>query len=281
MRRAGSLRGRWVVAETGRAVRPVLRALRSAGLLNQVLDRLECRGPAVARRWVRARRAELAILDRERQAPLALIERAYRQAVGLLVQRHGADALGDHLEFGVFAGVSLACMYRVLADLGVDRARLVGFDSFQGLPPEATEPESGGVWPPGTMAMDERSARRYLRQAGVDLSRVTLVKGWYRDTLNERMARELGLAKASLIMVDCDLYSSTRAALRFCAPLIRDEAIIFFDEWHSHQLAERGLGERRAFEEFLREHPALRADRLGPFHTQGEMFRVYRTEGAG
>ncbi len=105
---------------------------------------------------------------------------------------------------------------------------------------------------------------------------MTLVKGWYRDTLNERTARALGLAKASLIMVDCDLYSSARAALWFCAPLIRDEAIIFFDDWHYGQLAERGLGEKRAFEEFLRENPALRADNLGPFHTRGEMFRVYR-----
>jgi phosphate starvation-inducible protein PhoH and related proteins len=70
-------------------------------------------------------------------------------------------------------------------------------------------------------------------------------------------AERLGLRKASVIMVDCDLYSSTVPCLRLAGPLIRDEAVILFDDWHTGGLARRSLGERRRFEEFLAATPGL------------------------
>jgi hypothetical protein len=65
------------------------------------------------------------------------------------------------------------------------------------------------------------------------------------------------IREASVIMVDCDLYASARTALHFSADLIVDEAVVFFDDWADAELAAKGLGERRAFEEFQAANPAL------------------------
>ncbi len=57
------------------------------------------------------------------------------------------------------------------------------------------------------------------------------MKGWFKDTLTPETCREHSLTKASLIMVDCDIYAASRECLRFCEPLIRDRAVVFFDDW--------------------------------------------------
>jgi hypothetical protein len=80
-------------------------------------------------------------------------------------------------------------------------------------------------------------------------------------------------------MVDCVLSSSARAALEFCVPLIKDRTIIFFDDYADLDLAERGLGEREAFESWLAAHKEMRAEEL-PFLTysyESRVFMVTRT----
>jgi hypothetical protein len=80
-------------------------------------------------------------------------------------------------------------------------------------------------------------------------------------------------------MVDCDLYASTRKALEFCTPLIVDEAVLVFDDWDAGGLGARGVGERRAFEELLAEHPDLRAAEL-PAYEPARAFLVSRRAAA-
>jgi O-methyltransferase len=94
-----------------------------------------------------------------------------------------------------------------------------------------------------------------------------LVKGWFEKTLTPELRNDHELVKASTIMIYCDLYSSARTALEFSAPLIRDEAIVVFDDWDGGSgLAERGEGEARAFQEFLAEHPELVASEFDSYH---------------
>lgn len=253
-------------------LRPAWRALRRVPALAWLLTH----APRGLTGWLLARCAELRVLEGEGLIAAGPKERAFRAALRDLLDRHPPEAIGDYLEFGVYGGASLAGMYRALQANGLDGVRLFGFDSFAGLPEQAGEWESGATWQAGEMAMDERVTRRYLTGAGVDWGRVRLVRGWFADTLTPGLVQDLGLAKASLIMIDCDLYSSARDALAFCAGLIRDEAIVFLDDLHFDGLAERGLGEKRAFDELLRAHPDLRTVSLGRMHVHGEMFRVTR-----
>jgi hypothetical protein len=80
-------------------------------------------------------------------------------------------------------------------------------------------------------------------------------------------------------MVDCDIYASTKPALAFCAPLIGDEAVVFFDDWFSGGLADRNEGEKRAFEEFLSAHPEFKAEDFGDYGCNSKAFVLSRVAG--
>lgn len=153
-----------------------------------------------------------------------------------------------YVEFGVYNGTSLACMYRALEQTGRS-ARLVGFDSFEGLPPEVGE-EDQGVWRPGQFSCPLEVTEARLAARSVDLEQVTLVKGWYRETLS-RPPSTYGLERVSMVMIDSDCCSSARMALAFIEPALDDVAIIFFDDWKLNDLDLHGEGEYRAFKEFL------------------------------
>jgi O-methyltransferase len=68
-------------------------------------------------------------------------------------------------------------------------------------------------------------------------------------------------------MIDCDIYSFSKQALDFCTPLIKNEAIIFFDDWDGGaSLAKKNLGEKQAFDEFLEANPQFKAKEFGFYH---------------
>lgn len=118
-----------------------------------------------------------------------------------------------------------------------------------------------------------------MTRQGVDWDRITLIKGWFSDTLNDELVDKYNITKASLIMIDCDMYLSAKEALDFCGPLIQDAAIILFDDWYAGKLDERNMGEKRAFEEFLKENPQFAAEQLselGSYISFAEAFLVKR-----
>lgn len=260
-------------------------ALGRALRLPQLMDRLERFMPDRLLYWERARRrgARRGAGDVTRQRPLDKpllpereLEEKYREVLSLLLERNEAGDMGDYLEFGVYVGRSLSCMHRALAHHGLDHVRLFGFDSFEGLPASAAS-EDRARWEPGEFSVDLETALRFLEGWKVDMSRVTLVKGWFDDTLTTELAERHSIRKASVIMIDCDLYSSSKTALDFCANLIADDAVILFDDWSTGGLAEKRLGERKAFEEFLEAHPTLSARELGGYSEFSTAFLVSRS----
>jgi len=264
---------------------PVLASLvvvwRTPGL-NRVLNAAVPYAPLPLRGWVERQRAAVRAADlqarigtRARLVPESELRSLLRRGLEALTARHGAASLGSYLEFGVYNGTSLICMYREVEALGLHHVRLFGFDSFQGLPPAAAV-EDEGRWEPGRCYSPIEFTTAVLDAEGVDRSRVTLVPGWFHETLTAETRERHGIAKASVIMIDCDLYSSAKQALRFCEPLIADEALILFDEFHPRGLAGKYVGERRAFDEFLREHPSLAAEPFGRYAPRTETFLVRR-----
>jgi hypothetical protein len=168
-------------------------------------------------------------------------------------------------------------MHRVLDKFGLRHVRLFGFDSFEGLP-TSTHPDDKD-WRVGAFKSDYRFTREFLTRNRVDWNRVSLTKGFFSETLTDQFRQRADLKKTSLIMVDCDMYLSAKQALDFCAPHIQDRAVIFFDDWNAGQLADKGQGERRAFEEFLAENPHLKAEELGAYnsgdgHPYAKVFKV-------
>lgn len=244
------------------------------GRLDDVTRFLADRLPGRLRRRLKATltRAETAVGRPTLLVPPEALEARYSTAIRGLLERHGAHALGDYLEFGVYVGTSLGCMDRALKGHGLAGTRLFGFDSFEGLP-EAARTDDEGLWgEPGRWSSDYENTVNNLTRQGVDWSRTILVPGWYDETLTAELRRQHAMVHAGIIMIDCDLYSSAKVALDFCAPLIRREAVIFFDDWED--VEDRDLGEKRAFREFLDEHPDLVAQDLGGYGSTGKVFSV-------
>jgi O-methyltransferase len=104
---------------------------------------------------------------------------------------------------------------------------------------------------------------------------VDLVKGWFKDTLTEECRTALAIGKASLIMIDCDTYSASRDALRFCEPHIDRHAVVLFDDWGWREEVGE-IGQKEAFAEFLAEHRDILAEPMPSYLPQARIFLLRR-----
>jgi hypothetical protein len=174
--------------QAGRRVRPA-----HLVNLNKVLGYLE------AGRWLASEQARPEMVDHQ----FALFEIIRRKVVGLAPL---------YLEFGVFEGKSMRWWSRNLSEPG---AKLVGFDSFEGLP-EDWGPRN----PAGTFKTDG--------PPHIDDSRVSFQVGWFEETLPRFTVPE---HDQMVLNVDCDLYSSASTVLRWVEPYLRPGTFIYFDEF--------------------------------------------------
>lgn len=178
---------------------------------------------------------------------------------------------GDYLEFGVWEGASFIAAYHAVRDqrrrhftYGYDTAdyrrwkdnppRFMAFDSFAGLPGGTGERHVD--YHRGAYQCPEDRFKANLKNQGVDLSAVLTVPGFYDKTLNADTKAKLGLRKAAMVMIDCDLYESTMPVLDFLTDLVGQGTIIIFDDWFRFRGSPEH-GEQRACREWLAKNPHL------------------------
>lgn len=134
---------------------------------------------------------------------------------------------GMVLEFGVGAGSSLAA----LADTFPDR-KVVGFDSFEGLPED---------WRTGF-------GKGFFGDVEIPTSiNATLVTGWFADSLPGFLESERD--PVALVHLDADLYSSTIYVLEMLTKRIQIGTVLVFDEYFNYPGWENH--EAKAFDEWL------------------------------
>jgi hypothetical protein len=263
------------VGESPSSLRDVLLRWWRTPALNRLFNGSLRYAPPPVRNYVERERLRARLRDRRRAVPEPAYRALLNRGLAQLVEQVGRDRLGDYLEFGVYNGTSIVAAFRETEAMGLTNMRLFGFDSFEGLPAAAAH-EDEGKWKPGAWRSDLEFTQAVLDDEGVDRKRVTLVQGWFDQTCVPETARKYAISKASVIMVDCDIYSSTRQALNFCAPLIQDTALMLFDDWHTGQLAAKNMGERKAFEEWLEEQGCFKAESFGTYRVKSETFMVTR-----
>lgn len=122
---------------------------------------------------------------------------------------------GLALEFGVFKGITI----NHLASARPER-RFYGFDSFRGLP------EDWAGFRYSAVNFDRKGNKPEVR------ANVTLVEGWFDDTLPPFLASHEGAI--GFLHVDCDIYSSTKTVLDLCIPRLASGAVIVFDEFFNY-----------------------------------------------
>ncbi len=149
---------------------------------------------------------------------------------------------GDLVECGVYEGMSLI-MLGILNKESQQHRKVIGFDSFQGFPDSSDKDvyNTHGIFSHVTMAR----AISNLQDAGFKDNEITLVKGWFDDTLPKYNG------KIALLHFDADLYLSTKCALDNLWNKIAIGGIVTFDDYNESQW----VGEKVAVDEFLDKHP--------------------------
>jgi O-methyltransferase len=168
---------------------------------------------------------------------------------------------GHIVEFGVYTGLSLALLAHghACGPKGM-RRRVVGFDSFQGLPaPSELHPRwkagacstIGGWHPlvPEASLVTPDITRRLFESCRLEPPELHV--GAFDATASAVFPSVY--PEVALVHVDCDLYESTRTVLDAVAPSLQDGAMLLFDDWF-HYRGNPQRGEARAFQEFLDRH---------------------------
>jgi O-methyltransferase len=201
-----------------------------------------------------------------RRAHVALDEIELDYAKELLKEIKENNVPGDLVEFGISEGRWVNFLWELTEEIGLDR-RIYGFDSFEGLPPRHPDYDTSN-WYTGQYACGWEQVRKNVKAD--ERKRIKLVKGFFDKSLRGADAK---LAETfCYVRIDSDLYESAVHCLNYLAPRLVDGAVLIFDDW-PHR---RGIGEQRAFEEWLPQVPHLRFEFLF-YNTAGHFYtRVHR-----
>ncbi len=181
----------------------------------------------------------------------AVYGEAFRRCFDYVV---GSGIKGDIFEFGTMRGFTARIIANLMREYN-SKSHLFLFDSFEGLPDIESEIDQScyevavnKAWFKGQMSLPagiERKIQKELLQK-IPYSQLTIVKGYFEKTLDEYLPK----SKASIIHIDCDLYSSAKLVLDKIVEkeLIQDGCVILFDDWNCNR-ANPEMGERKALKD--------------------------------
>eukprot|EP00931_Biecheleriopsis_adriatica_P068748 TRINITY_DN4265_c0_g1_i1.p1 TRINITY_DN4265_c0_g1~~TRINITY_DN4265_c0_g1_i1.p1 ORF type:complete len:280 (+),score=47.09 TRINITY_DN4265_c0_g1_i1:79-840(+) len=161
-----------------------------------------------------------------------------RFIIGEMMDRHEVPQDGLWLKFGV----DVACdtgrcdKITILSDYRRDHHNIYGFDWFKGLPE---------TWRKGFEKGHFGGRKIPAAPKGVQF-----VTGLYQDSLPKFLMEHT--EKVTYLLIDCDLYSSTKFVLDAVKPRLAPNAVLYFDEMMNYVGYQDG--ELKAFYEFLAEN---------------------------
>jgi O-methyltransferase len=171
--------------------------------------------------------------------------------LGAIIQAMQEAPRGDYYEFGVYKGFSFWFATQIATALKRTDMRFFGFDSFDGLPkPKGVDtlPDaSGNTFARGCFCAGLELVRSYLTQYRADMEKVQLIPGFFSDVLNPSLVTQYNMQPASVVLIDCDMYQSTRDVLVFLPNILQVGSIVLFDDW---LLTDENKGQRLAFRQW-------------------------------
>ena len=164
---------------------------------------------------------------------------------------HGPhEAFRAHNRRSIFMSISVFCFHNqplngYYFEFGCHKARTmrlawdcfhslydwtyVAFDSFEGLP-EMDPSDSMPIWKKGDLKTGEADFVNLVTDHGMPREKLKIVKGFYNESLTPALRDELLPEKAAVVYIDCDLYSSTAAALNFSQEFLQKGTVLVFDD---------------------------------------------------
>ncbi len=165
---------------------------------------------------------------------------------------------GDYYEFGVWRGQTFFySFFRLLktAENRIKNSKSIGlnikadkirqrlfkesefhaFDSFEGLPELTVEDSYSDDFLKGQFASGTDVLESLRVKYNVPKERIRIHKGWFKDTCNFDYYQKNNLKKATIIWLDCDIYSSAKDCFNLITFLIQDGTILIIDDWFSNK----------------------------------------------
>jgi O-methyltransferase len=177
---------------------------------------------------------------------------------------------GSYVEFGVYDGKSFILGYHALS--GVCQ-RFYAFDSFAGI--RGTQKDEETHFKDEQYSASLTTLQHNFRFAEVDVSKVTVVPGFYQDTIKGKSPEAFGIRNACVVHIDTDVYEPALIALEFISNALQQGALLLFDDYD--QLgASNDKGERRAVREWLANHPEVELEAYRSYATFSRAFIVHR-----
>ncbi len=190
-------------------------------------------------------------------------------------QKLGTTKEGDYYEFGIFKGFTFWFAQNKSKELGLRSVRFFGFDSFEGLPViDGVDKTKRNIFYKEQYSCSQEDVENNLNKYGVDWSRTFLIKGFFSESLNERIKKVYRMDRIAIALIDCDLYSSTVEVLNFIKDMLIDKCILMFDDWNCFDKDER-RGQRKAFNEFLENNNEFSAQPYFSYASYGQTFFIF------
>tara|TARA_B100000029_G_C17581010_1_gene959666 strand:- start:100 stop:813 length:714 start_codon:yes stop_codon:yes gene_type:complete len=184
---------------------------------------------------------------------------------------------GSYLEFGVFTGSSfnfaMKVNKRIEKIFGKMNCEFIGFDSFKGFGEVKKEDENPSFQDDVFSVNEEKIIQNIQKCAKGQEMRI--VKGFYKDTIENKTTKDLNIDKARVVMIDCDLKESTRLALEFIKPSIQEGTILLFDDYVFFKGNEL-KGECGAFNDFKKKYPEISFRRIFDYGYGSQAFIAYK-----
>jgi hypothetical protein len=180
----------------------------------------------------------------------------------------------SYVEFGAMEGRTVTYAWHFLSRALADCTYFV-FDSFEGV--IGSMSSEVDYFHEGSFFANEETFFHNMEVSGVDLKRVTVIKGDIVERCAETspITAEIDFGNVVLANIDVDIYAPAKAALNFLGRIMADGAIILFDDY-DEMGADNNRGERLALKEWLEENPLFSVERYRDYAIFGRSFIFHR-----
>jgi len=134
---------------------------------------------------------------------------------------------GDFVECGVYRGGSAALLGYALRR-SVMLRQLWLFDSFKGLPAPTSLDGPYGPAYEGALVGDARRVEHLLRKVRAPAEHVTIVPGWFHETLVSTP-----IQRVALLHIDADFYESIKLCLERFYDALEPGGVVILDDYHA------------------------------------------------
>jgi O-methyltransferase len=164
---------------------------------------------------------------------------------------------GDYLEFGVFTGSSFvfaAREHKKLKFLSDLKTKFYGFDSFSGFG-KVSEHDGHPFYLDNIFKVNAQKVIANIRKHTGGLE-VQIVQGYFEQTLQGKTAQSLGVQRARIVFIDCDLKDPAALALNFVKPALQPGTILIMDDFFSYK-GDPKKGVAGAYNDFCEQNPHI------------------------